>query len=536
MAYYNPNDWSTIDPANVRTRAGDWDGSNFGPETYWTGQETQRQNSNGDWYSDGGTQVRQGNALDEWLKAEGGGWDPQAGNWNETGNFLRGLNTQYGLGPQDFRRGLEAYNAQNNVPQGSDQWWGGEARRRAYGQGLGIANPNAPYANAWETGYNRANETAQQEQRNQVMTEAQARDVNNGLLGLGGLGEFAGLVGGALGGASALGLTGGGALGQGALASQLAAEASSAVPLSGAAGATAGGGLAGLEAIPQGLDAYLPDVGGPPGSGGLNPGMDPSLDLQNVLTGTEGGAPSGTPSIPNLPSTPSIPGGGGGPGTPTPYTPDPLDMQNVLTGAEGGVNTQNWAQSLLSQGTGAIASAASALGMTPAALTSLLGRLIGGGLDAYSASQRSDRLQANADRAFNMGAPYRDRLAAYYANPSAAIANDPAIQASVTQGTNALARSLSARDGNPVGSGRALQELQNYATQGLYGGYGNELNRLANFGGLSNFNAASPQLSLAAANDPGVIGSLAATARQIISPPQSYGDILRSMGINTPLP
>lgn len=527
MAYYNPNDWSTIDPSRVRTVAGGWDeGGNPGTPTYWTGG--QADDSSGMW--SGSTQVQQGDPMAEYLKTIKAGY-------GGTTDFLRGLNTQYGLGPQDFERAMQAYNTRNGTGDADTSWWGDQATRRAYGQGLGYLNPNAAYANAWETGYNRPAETQQQQVRadygqNQQATQGQGYGAD-----LGGLGGFLGIVGGALGGAGALGaLGGGGALGEGALASQLAAEASSAVPLSGAAGATAGGGAAALDAIPGGLDSYLPNLGGPPGSGGLNPGMDPSLDLQNVLTGTEGGAPPGTPSIPNLPSTPSIPGGGEAPGTPTPYTPDPLDMQNVLTGAEGGVNTQNWAQNLLSQGTGAIASAASALGMTPGALTSLLGRLIGGGLDAYSASQRSDRLQANADRAYNMGQPYRDRLAAYYANPGQAMANDPAIQAAVTQGTNALSRSLSARDGNPVGSGRALQELQNYATQGLYGGYGNELNRLANFGGLSNFNAASPQLSLAAANDPGIIGSLAATARQVFDPPKSYGDILRSMGINTPLP
>ena len=50
------------------------------------------------------------------------------------------------------------------------------------------------------------------------------------------------------------------------------------------------------------------------------------------------------------------------------------------------------------------------------------------------------------------------------------------------QGTNALARSLSAKVGNPIENPTALGEIQGYATNTLFGKLGEEKNRLAQLG------------------------------------------------------
>ena len=121
----------------------------------------------------------------------------------------------------------------------------------------------------------------------------------------------------------------------------------------------------------------------------------------------------------------------------------------------------------------------------------------------------------------NMGAPYRGRLADLYSNPSAFL-NSPEVQVPVQQGTNALARALSVQ-GNPIGSGTALQELQNYSSNQLFGRLGQEKDRLAGFGGLSAYNQAAP----GAANNAidanyGVYGALGKGAANIFNPPKQY--------------
>lgn len=85
------------------------------------------------------------------------------------------------------------------------------------------------------------------------------------------------------------------------------------------------------------------------------------------------------------------------------------------------------------------------------------------------------------------GAPYRQRLSDLYADPTSFLTS-PDVQAPVQQGTDAMARALSARVGNPVGSPGALQEIQNYSTNALYTKLGEEKNRLGTLGGIASFN------------------------------------------------
>ena len=123
-----------------------------------------------------------------------------------------------------------------------------------------------------------------------------------------------------------------------------------------------------------------------------------------------------------------------------------------------------------------------------------LGSLLAAGLGAYGSNRQAQQLGTLSQQYAGYGAPYRAMLASSYADPNSFLANSPDIKAAVGQGTDALAHSLSTQ-GNPAGSGAALQQLQNYATQGLYGQLGNARNQLANFGGLSNFNQAAPGLA-----------------------------------------
>lgn len=107
-----------------------------------------------------------------------------------------------------------------------------------------------------------------------------------------------------------------------------------------------------------------------------------------------------------------------------------------------------------------------------------------------TAIAKNDALRAGAQA---IGAPYRGRLESLYANPSSFLTS-PEVQVPVQQGTDIMARALSAREGNPVASGGALQQLQSYASDQLFGKLGDEKKRLADFGGLGSYNAAGASI------------------------------------------
>lgn len=236
---------------------------------------------------------------------------------------------------------------------------------------------------------------------------------------------------------------------------------------------------------------YQPTIGG--ANTGSMPQADPSGTNPNM---TEGNLPNNVP-------------GGGTPLTNTLPTGSTTAIQrviNALTG-DGEVN--------------------------PADLLSILGQVGPGVISAIGNNNTSNSLNDLAKDYMAMGQPYRDRLAATYTDPGAFL-NSPEVQASLNLGTNALSRALSTQ-GNPAGSGRALTEIQNYATQNLYGQLGNERNRLANFGGLSSFNSAAPTTTAAAINSNGNVWSnLGSAFSNVMNPSQnlSLNDILRAAGIN----
>ena len=154
-----------------------------------------------------------------------------------------------------------------------------------------------------------------------------------------------------------------------------------------------------------------------------------------------------------------------------------------------------------------------------------LGRAIPGLLGAYASSRATDQYKGLADQFASYGAPYRQRLSDLYANPSKFLSSDE-VQKPVQMASDIMARSLSTQ-GNPTGSGNALQQLQSYSADQLFGRLGQEKDRLAGFGGLSAYNQAAPS---AAAS---VIGSsnntanaLGAATNNIFSPPQTLAQQL----------
>jgi hypothetical protein len=83
--------------------------------------------------------------------------------------------------------------------------------------------------------------------------------------------------------------------------------------------------------------------------------------------------------------------------------------------------------------------------------------------------------------------------------------------------------------GNPAGSGNALHEIQNYASNQLFGRLGQEKDRLAGFGGLTAYNAAAPGAATGAVNaQRGVFDAIGAGAADVFNPrpkPISLSDI-----------
>ena len=147
----------------------------------------------------------------------------------------------------------------------------------------------------------------------------------------------------------------------------------------------------------------------------------------------------------------------------------------------------------------------------------LLGVVGSTGLGIAGANAQQTAQQKLADQFWGAGTDYRNRLAASYADPNAFLKNSPDIQASVNQGTDAMARALSTK----APGGNTLQELQNYATNSLYGQLGNQRQQLANFGGLSAITGAAPgQMQTATNGQSGVYNAIGAGISNLTNPPQ----------------
>lgn len=112
-----------------------------------------------------------------------------------------------------------------------------------------------------------------------------------------------------------------------------------------------------------------------------------------------------------------------------------------------------------------------------------LGDVLGPALGVGGSLFGLNKTGATANQYEQMGAPYRDRLAAITADPSSYY-NSPEARALA----GASDRRFSASVGNPAGSGTA----QAGAMDALLRGYGQERDRLFNYGGGSYFNRAAP--------------------------------------------
>lgn len=161
-------------------------------------------------------------------------------------------------------------------------------------------------------------------------------------------------------------------------------------------------------------------------------------------------------------------------------------------------------------------------------LMQLIGKLGGTGLGVAGAKDRQSALESIAAQSAGMGAPYRAQLAGLYADPGSFLSS-PEVQIPVQQGTDAAARALSVQ-GNPFGSPRAMQEIQNYSANQLFGRLGQEKDRLAGFGGLTAYNQAAPGQAVGAAlSRGGIYDALGSGVQDVFNPQPSLADMLKQI-------
>lgn len=185
-------------------------------------------------------------------------------------------------------------------------------------------------------------------------------------------------------------------------------------------------------------------------------------------------------------------------------------------------------------GTGAAASALNKIFGTNLtdADTSLIGKLLATGLGGLGASQQAGATNDLYKTFLDLGKPYRDSLASLEANP-AAYYDSPEVKGAQQQGSDALARSLSAKVGNPILNPTALQEMQNYNQQGLLNQLNQRRSFLAGAGGLGVGQAAGLG-SQAAQSSGGVYNALGAGLGTVFGNQKDYAaellDILKNRG------
>lgn len=149
---------------------------------------------------------------------------------------------------------------------------------------------------------------------------------------------------------------------------------------------------------------------------------------------------------------------------------------------------------------------------------STLGKIAPSLLGMYASNEQTNALKDLAGKYAEYGAPYRQQLADITADPSK-FYNSTAAQ----QGVNSVLSKLSI-GGNPSGS----PYKQQLAVDSLWNDYGKERDRLAGFGGLTNYNAAAPSLDAQAVNSQGnMYNALGAGLNDIFNPKTSLADLLK---------
>ena len=129
-----------------------------------------------------------------------------------------------------------------------------------------------------------------------------------------------------------------------------------------------------------------------------------------------------------------------------------------------------------------------------------------------------------AEKYMAMGAPYRDEVSRISADPNAFYSGPQA-----TKATESVLQRLSATHGNPAGSPFA----QSLTIDALYDQYGRERDRLAGFGGLTQYNAAAPGASAAGIGAQGaVLGDIGYGIGNVLNPQPSLAQLLRQYGVS----
>ena len=128
---------------------------------------------------------------------------------------------------------------------------------------------------------------------------------------------------------------------------------------------------------------------------------------------------------------------------------------------------------------------------------SVAGQVLPAALSAYGSYQQSQDMQDLAKRYEGYGAPYRQTLADISQDPNKFYESPTA-----TKATDAILRRLSVA-GNPAGNPYS----QALGVDALYKEYGAERDRLAGFGGLTQYNSAAPGAAAGAINAQGSIYS-----------------------------
>ena len=161
---------------------------------------------------------------------------------------------------------------------------------------------------------------------------------------------------------------------------------------------------------------------------------------------------------------------------------------------------------------------------TDADYLSVVGQVAPSLLSAYGSYQQAGDYKDLANKYMAMGAPYRDELSRISADPNAFYTSPTA-----TKATEAVLQRLSSQYGNPAGNPYA----QSLTIDALYDKYGSERDRLAGYGGLTQYNAAAPGAAGTAINAEGsVYGDIGYGIGNVMSPQPSLAKLLQQYGVS----
>jgi hypothetical protein len=242
----------------------------------------------------------------------------------------------------------------------------------------------------------------------------------------------------------------------------------------------------------------LVDLGGASGGAMPAPGMPPAIP-ETTQQLTEWGLKEVSPGVWSQPAMPDIQMTAG----------DWLKYGLGTLGSSLGGQIASGLGSSLTQQTGDSQS-----------LMGLLGKLSPSLLGMYASNQQANKLSELAQKYQDFGAPYRQKLAEISADPNAFYNSEGAQKA-----TDTVLRKLSI-GGNPAGSANK----QALTIDSLYDQYGKERDRLAGFGGLTNYNQAAPQLETQAIGaNANMWNAAGAGLNDIFNPKPSLSELFKQM-------